>query len=516
MLLSIVSHTARQKRYFKQTIYWLFSLFFLFNSANTLADEIENLISHWRTQNYQTVLPLLIEYRLGPYGKNLQVDYMIATTLCRLPDKAELGRKFFQRILAAYELSKNNRQQINRERERCNTELSTDVFPTLVSFSLGHSDVGVKGKTFYWLDQRNSPLGGAPIKMIRDIPKDKLNARLFLPEQKTPAIKHIKKILGEDTIVKSSEHFLVASSKNERSSATDLTRIAQTLDRVMQFYHQEFELPLPKYLITVYLAPHPYAFQKLANKLHGIRLSGGSIGYSFRDDYSISGVISGANSGTLKHELFHLMVRNDFGDIPPWLDEGLSSLYEVSRFEDNKIQGLRNWRGDILRRFWSKRPTVNELIQMDWAAFDATGKGREKQAVIHATARYFILYLQSTGELSKVYKAFQEQPIEELSGDSKMDSGNLLSKTLGRSLDKLDQEFVNWFEGFGGLLNTNKIKNIQQQLNQLGFHAGKPDGLIGPKTREAISDFQVSKGLKVNGNLNTKTLKALNDSAKSL
>ena len=35
--------------------------------------------------------------------------------------------------------------------------------------------------------------------------------------------------------------------------------------------------------------------------------------------------------------------RNNFGDIPPWLDEGMASLYEVSEVSGNHILGLPNW-----------------------------------------------------------------------------------------------------------------------------------------------------------------------------
>jgi peptidoglycan hydrolase-like protein with peptidoglycan-binding domain len=38
---------------------------------------------------------------------------------------------------------------------------------------------------------------------------------------------------------------------------------------------------------------------------------------------------------------------------------------------------------------------------------------------------------------------------------------------------------------------------------------GKPDGLAGPRTRQAIQQFQRSKGLEVNGQLDGPTLRAL-------
>ncbi len=49
----------------------------------------------------------------------------------------------------------------------------------------------------------------------------------------------------------------------------------------------------------------------------------------------------------------------------------------------------------------------------------------------------------------------------------------------------------------------------QARLNSLGFSNGKPDGIAGKRTRQATQQFQKSKGLEVNGQLDASTLKAL-------
>ena len=68
--------------------------------------------------------------------------------------------------------------------------------------------------------------------------------------------------------------------------------------------------------------PDRNSLRQIARTLHGIRLPEEAIGYTFRNDMSVSGLIqSPRRTGTLAHELFHLLVRNDFGDVPPWLDE---------------------------------------------------------------------------------------------------------------------------------------------------------------------------------------------------
>lgn len=57
----------------------------------------------------------------------------------------------------------------------------------------------------------------------------------------------------------------------------------------------------------------------------------------------------------------------------------------------------------------------------------------------------------------------------------------------------------------GGFTN----KQIQQQLNQLGYNVGKADGKFGAKTKRAIKSFQQAKNLIPDGVAGSETLKAL-------
>jgi peptidoglycan hydrolase-like protein with peptidoglycan-binding domain len=43
------------------------------------------------------------------------------------------------------------------------------------------------------------------------------------------------------------------------------------------------------------------------------------------------------------------------------------------------------------------------------------------------------------------------------------------------------------------------VRQIQERLNVLGYSAGKPDGLYGPGTREAIKSFQAQRGIAADG-----------------
>jgi hypothetical protein len=181
----------------------------------------------------------------------------------------------------------------------------------------------------------------------------------------------------------------------------------------------------------------------LAERIHGIKVSEATIGYSFQDDLSIIG----NNSGTLAHELFHLMVRINFGDIPPWMEEGMAALYEVSDIVGGSIVGLPNWRGKVLRRFWGLRPSIRDLVRMDWRSFDNEENDYEakRQATNHAMARYFMLFLQNKQKLGAVYSSFRDRKVEDMQIDPGTDAVNMLESILKISLSELDKYFTQWF-----------------------------------------------------------------------
>lgn len=57
--------------------------------------------------------------------------------------------------------------------------------------------------------------------------------------------------------------------------------------------------------------------------------------------------------------------------------------------------------------------------------------------------------------------------------------------------------------------DPNLIKSVQSRLNQLGFRAGSVDGVVGPRTMEALERFQMSQGLPVTGVIDLRTKESL-------
>jgi len=58
-------------------------------------------------------------------------------------------------------------------------------------------------------------------------------------------------------------------------------------------------------------------------------------------------------------------------------------------------------------------------------------------------------------------------------------------------------------------LNEDKVRRAQQALQTKGFDPGPIDGIIGPRTEDAIRSFQDRYGIKATAKLDNQTLYAL-------
>lgn len=57
--------------------------------------------------------------------------------------------------------------------------------------------------------------------------------------------------------------------------------------------------------------------------------------------------------------------------------------------------------------------------------------------------------------------------------------------------------------------STEEVRKAQSKLNNLGYQTGQPDGVFGPRTQEALRNFQKAKNIAVTGQLDEKTTNAL-------
>ena len=79
---------------------------------------------------------------------------------------------------------------------------------------------------------------------------------------------------------------------------------------------------------------------------------------------------------------------------------------------------------------------------------------------------------------------------------------NELARTQEISSKKIASKDIS-----GGRLS---IRQIQTALKNAGFYKGPVDGRIGPRTKEAIKEFQKARGLKADGVVGKRTSAELN------
>jgi hypothetical protein len=402
------------------------------------ADELDRLRDLWRRERYREAFDGLTVYRKStPYGNNAEVLYMIGTSLCRTPQRGDLGKEYLQWILDNQPINHVQRQTVVEEQAKCVS--TTRVSPVVIVFRNTRGSAGMEGHTkmFHGVDE-NAVLTSKPIEVIREIRRDVITARLYGLSDREKGKRAVGKLLGPRATIETSKHFILASSAGRQGEA--LRQQLSTLENVYDFFIRQYQMRAPQHLIVVYQLRNADELIGLAETLHGIRPARNTLGYSFQSDMSMLAWPDTA-SGTLLHELFHLMVRNNFGDIPPWMDEGMAALYEVCTVQAGRVRGVPNWRGKVLERLWSQRPTIEELVSMDWSEFDCRGDSSEgeRQAVNHAMARYFALYLQHRNLLRDVYGDFRTREIGS-------DPVRLLEQRFPRGLAELDRDFARWFE----------------------------------------------------------------------
>ena len=63
----------------------------------------------------------------------------------------------------------------------------------------------------------------------------------------------------------------------------------------------------------------------------------------------------------------------------------------------------------------------------------------------------------------------------------------------------------------GSLDPVEEISGVQARLNNLGFFCGSVDGVMGPKTQQALKRFQSKAGIEPSGELDTRTRTKLRD-----
>jgi len=107
------------------------------------------------------------------------------------------------------------------------------------------------------------------------------------------------------------------------------------------------------------------------------------------------------------------------------------------------------------------------------------------------------LYLPSghQGPAFILYPNFNVIMTWNLSKSYALSVGILANKLIGAKGVEFDAKEHNKVKSY----SVTEMKNLQNQLNLLGFETGEPDGIWGPKSRHAIREFQLQHHLIADG-----------------
>lgn len=166
---------------------------------------------------------------------------------------------------------------------------------------------------------------------------------------------------------------------------------------------QDFFKEDPKRILDIWLFKDANTYQAHVYALTGKKPTTPYGFYSSENSALYMNIRTGG--GTLVHEIVHPYIEANFPKAPPWLNEGLGSLYEHSDERGGHIIGKPNWRLRGLKSAIAdaRVPSFAALTSMDDYAFYG-----ENSDVHYAAARYLLYYLQEQDLLLRFYHAFYE------------------------------------------------------------------------------------------------------------
>jgi hypothetical protein len=140
----------------------------------------------------------------------------------------------------------------------------------------------------------------------------------------------------------------------------------------------------------------------------------------------------------LRHELVHALMQADWPDAPPWLQEGLATMYESVRVVDCaagcRWEPLPTWRLGILQQALrdGRVAPVRRLLH-------AQRLEGPEEAVAYAHACYLCVYLQQQGQLRSVYRSMRDNRTADRSGEQA-----LLAHHPSQTWGAFDRQLHDW------------------------------------------------------------------------
>ena len=188
-------------------------------------------------------------------------------------------------------------------------------------------------------------------------------------------------------------------------------RAADTVKWAVDRLKQDYFTKDPEEILDIWLFKDAASYEKHARLLFGETPTTPYGYYSSTHKALIMNIATGG--GTLVHEIVHPFMEANFPACPPWLNEGLGSLYEQCGEENGHIHGFVNWRLNGLQKAIRAGtvPSFKTLTAMDTSAFYNDDKGTN-----YSQSRYLCYYMQEKGVLVEFYQRFLAHQKEDPSG----------------------------------------------------------------------------------------------------
>lgn len=449
----------------KTSIYVITAYFF---TLLTLHAQVEIPQERWvklfDQGNYAQIYEEAIKHRSEVFGKTALTDFFIAKSLCA-DGHPEKSKEWFAHILKSYNLTEESKINIEDDQQSCSrpqqprqrsNPFSLAVLQTLATTEAPESvSRGKGGRTSF-----NCNVKPPRITTIRQVTKAELQARLFDFDQGEDAISAYKSILGPGYSISYAGRFIIISKGSSQVNQEEASEISRRLQRAYDFYVEFYDMRLPDKFISVFLLPKE-SLVPTAEKLHGIRIPDSFWGYSNISDLSLVGWADQTAIGTLFHEMFHLLIRTEIGDAPPWLDEGLASVYEQTRWEDNVLKGLiYGWRfNKVLTPAYKdselryRIPKLGDLLEKNWDEYDGAKAGDICTVSIHyAYGRNFMVFLQEKKLLHDLFIAMRDRvQIDEDGGVTILTSTQVIEELFAMPIDEVEAQLIRWTKDRMGL-----------------------------------------------------------------
>jgi hypothetical protein len=223
--------------------------------------------------------------------------------------------------------------------------------------------------------------------------------------------------LKSELSAKLSNHFEMHASGNwllvtdlDRFTAQDV--LSQVIDGAAASIRDRYfpganpRTPIPVYVLrdmTSYMAFSFKMFDETPPTTYGY--------YDRRQTYILTHADFGF--GPMLHEMTHVLAEADFPKIPPWLNEGISSLYEEYEIAENAegksgaqiVNGVVNWR---LKRFRQEILDGSAVTLRALFALDKRALYGERALSNYTAARHLMLWLQEQDKVKALYTLLRD------------------------------------------------------------------------------------------------------------